>query len=92
MSSLPPNGKSIVLKGKSNEMGRVTFKVKIGGQDQNLSFSNNIFSTSVVSKQCNASCKSPFGYDERRSPDSKDPGPKAAGTLMKYEDSNQVVS
>lgn len=59
--SLPPNGKSITLKGTSNANGRVTFKAKVGGQDQNLAFSNNLFPTSIVNKQ--GSCKSPLGYD-----------------------------
>jgi hypothetical protein len=79
MSSLPPNGKSIVLKGTTNDMGRVTFNVKIGGQEQNLSFSNNLFSSAVVNKQCDKTCKSPLGYDENRSHDAFDPSLKTGG-------------
>ena len=76
--SLPPNGKSIVLKGTSNANGRVTFKAKVGGQDQNLAFSNNLFSTSLVNKQ--GQCKSPLGYDPAFS--GRDPSDRIKASIM----------
>ena len=50
MSYLPPSGKSVIMDAKSNEKGRHTVQLSIGGQDLNLFISTYESKVSVVSK------------------------------------------